>query len=662
MKILGISAYYHDSAASLLIDGELVAAAQQERFSRMKHDSSFPVDAINYCLSEGRLTADELDSIAFYEKPYRKFDRILMEIFSVAPRGFLRFLKAVPLWLTDRLWVRGEIQNRLETRTPVYFLQHHESHAASAFGPSPFERAAVITLDGVGEWATNCIWTADGHELKPLFEITYPDSIGLLYSAFTAYCGFRVNDGEYKLMGLSPYGEPRFVETILQDVVEVFADGSYKLAPEMFSYRYKNSMTSRAFHRLFGRPPRRPNEPLTRFHADVAASIQAVTEQILLRQARFARDATGMKNLCLAGGVALNCVANGRLASENIFERTWIQPAAGDAGGAIGACYALWFRKCRPSKRAYGRDFQKGSLLGPSYSEHHMKLALEQAGIKHERLDEDELIDKAAECLSRGEVLGWFQGRMEFGPRALGSRSILADPRASKMRNLINERVKFRENFRPFAPVVRSEDAPNWFDTPCESPYMLFTGRVRGAKPAALPVGGQKVEAADMDGSSALPAVTHVDASARVQTVPSGTNPMLEKLLERFGRLTGCPVLLNTSFNEKGEPIVCSPEDAIACFGRTGLNRLVMGPFMTGHKEGQLELAVPARESTRARWGTARAALDLFAGAMGFVTLYCFSSHRMLALLALAAGAAVASLGIVAPTLRAGLQRVISTT
>jgi carbamoyltransferase len=660
MKILGLSAYYHDSAAALLVDGRLVAAAQEERFTRRKHDPRFPSRAAEYCLRAAGMRADDLDAVAFYEKPFRKFDRILVETLEQAPWGLGRFLDAMPLWLSSRLWIGAQIERRLDTCTPTYFLQHHESHAASAFGPSGLRAAAVLTLDGVGEWATNGLWRASGSELTPLWEIRYPDSIGLLYAAFTAYCGFQVNDGEYKLMGLAPYGAPAYVATILRDVVDLRDDGSYALNPELFAYRRRDAMTTRAFEELFGGPPRRPAEPLVRRHADLARSIQVVTEEVLLRQARFARSQTELEALCLAGGVALNCVANGRLARERVFDRIWIQPASGDAGGAVGAAYALWFRRERPRREPSESDHQASSLLGPSFSDGEIEAALVRGGFAFSRHGPESLVQRAAQALAEGEVLGWFQGRMELGPRALGNRSILADPRDPGMQSRVNGAVKLREGFRPFAPVVREADSARCFDLPAPSPYMLLTGKVLGARASALPEPGATIGERGVRTDSPLPAVTHVDGSARVQSVPEGSNPLLEQLLARFRETTGCPVLLNTSFNVKDEPIVCSPYDAVACFARTGIDRLVIGPFVTERKRGVR--ALPDAESPGGARAPRRARvwMDLAAGLSGFVVLWGLLRSPRASAAALALGLALAALGALAPAARDAVQRVVS--
>ena len=565
---------------------------------------------------------------------------------EVSPRGFRRFVDAVPTWLTSRLWVRSEIERELDTSAPIRFARHHESHAAAAYGPSPFAEAAVLTIDGVGEWTTNGLWHARSNEIEPLFEIRYPDSIGLLYSTITAYCGFRVNDGEYKLMGLAPYGEPRYADAILDHVLDLTEDGSYRLDQEYFSYTWRDTMASPALWQLLGGEPR-TDGPLTARHADVARSIQAVVEEVLLRQARFAREQTGARALCLAGGVALNCVANGRLAREGIFDDLWIQPAAGDAGGSVGAAYAVWLREGAPARDVAPAEGQSGSLLGPSFSDDEMRAAIEGSGLPFERLDDETLVDRAAAALADREALGWFEGRMEFGPRALGNRSILADARDPAMQSRVNRAIKFRESFRPFAPIVRAELADAWFDLRCPSPYMLLVGPVRNATPLADP-GALLTAAAGMSGiESPIPAVTHVDGSARVQTVGVGSHPRIERLLERFEALTGCPVLLNTSFNVKDEPIVCTPDDALGCFERTGLDRLVMGPFLVGNRpEGSERPEEALPRVRRAPW---RAALDAGGGALGFALLTWVLSVPALGVVALCLGLTMAAVRLGRP-------------
>lgn len=661
MKILGISAWYHDSAAALLVDGRIVAAAQEERFSRRKHDPSFPSQAVAWCLREAGLAAWDLDAIAFYEKPFRKFDRILVESLAVAPRGLRRFLAAMPLWLRARLWARSTILETLGApRVPLHFLQHHESHAAAAFAPSPFEEAAVLTIDGVGEWTTNGLWHARGSSLRAVKELRYPDSLGLLYSAFTTYCGFAVNDGEYKLMGLAPYGEPVFEAAIREHLVDLRDDGSYALNPSMFAYRHRDATTAEAFHRLFGGPPRDASEPLRKRHADLARSIQAVTEDIVLRQARHARAVTGARNLCLAGGVALNCVANGRLARERIFDAMWIQPAAGDAGGALGAAFALWFRLANPQRTAGPDDQQRASFLGPAFDEATIEDALRRSGFPYERLSQEALVREAAAALAEGQVLGWYQGRMEYGPRALGNRSILADPRDAAMQSRVNQAVKFREGFRPFAPVVRSARMAAWFDMPCESPYMLLTGQVLGAEPSPFPGADDVIARHGVRTASPIPAVTHVDGSARVQSVPEGWNPGLEALLDAFEARTGCPVLLNTSFNVKDEPIVCTPWDAVACYARTDIDRLVMGPFITARKHERKVLPAGTSEPGPVASGP-RPWKDALGGAAGFALLRWGLDAPRAAAAALCVGLVLASIGLVRMPVRQSFERGIRT-
>jgi carbamoyltransferase len=658
VHILGLSAYYHDAAAALLCDGRIVAAAEQERFSRRKHDADFPVEAARFCLARGGLQADDLDAIAFYEKPLRKLDRLLDGFLAEAPRGLGRYLRALPLWLRRRAWMRADIERRLETRAPVRFLQHHESHAASAYGPSPFAAAAVLTLDGVGEWTTNGIWEGAGSRLTPLAEIRYPDSLGLLYSAFTAYCGFRVNEGEYKLMGLAPYGEPRHVATILERVLELKPDGSYRLNPDLFAYRHREAMTTAAFHRLFGGPPRPPGAPVGRREADLARSIQEVTEEVVLRQAREARRRTGHAALCLAGGVALNCVANGRLAAAGIFDRIWIQPAAGDGGGALGAAYALDLRERRPPRVEAPADAQAGSLLGPEFTHAECAAALAAAGYPATRPAPAELLDETAHALAAGETVGWFQGRMEFGPRALGCRSILADPRDPEMRARVNRVIKEREAFRPFAPICRARDAAALFELPApSSPYMLLVGRVRGARPAADP-GALLQAGAEGRVDSPLPAITHVDGSARVQTVPDGANPAVEALLDRFAALTGCHALLNTSFNAKDEPIVCTPQDAVATFARTRLDRLVLGPFVA--RRDAAGPAPPRAPAAPVRREPGRALAEVAGGLAGFALLRLLLHAPRLAVVALALGLLGGGLRLVWPAGRAAVQRALA--
>jgi carbamoyltransferase len=601
MDILGISAFYHDSAACLVRDGAIVAAAQEERFTRVKHYSGFPVRAVEYCLRAGGISPAELDYVAFYDKPLLKFERLLETWLAVAPRGFRAFARALPLWLRQKLHTPRQIDRGLagagggagggaagRYKGRYVFPEHHESHAAAAFFPSPFEQAAILTVDGVGEWATASMGVGCGNRIELSHELRFPHSLGLLYSAFTYFCGFRVNSGEYKLMGLAPFGRPRYRDAILEKLIDLKDDGSFRMDMRYFNYCSGLTMTSRAFERLFAGPPRRPEAPLTAREMDLAASIQAVTEEIMLRMARHLAAQTRMKDLVLAGGVALNCVANGRILREGVFERLWIQPAAGDAGGALGAAMFVWHQLLDKPRHADGvRDAQRGSLLGPVWSTDEARDFLAGAGAKfHIRADENELLDEVARAIEAGMVVGHFHGPMEFGPRAMGNRSILADARDPKMQSLLNRKIKFRESFRPLAPSVLAEDARRWFDLPegVESPYMLLTAPVRGAKRQAAddPGGGEgddvaaRLMSAAAAAGSAIPAVTHVDGSARVQTVDAERHGRFCRLLQRFRDRTGCPVLINTSFNVRGEPIVCSPADAWRCFLATNMDVLVL--------------------------------------------------------------------------------------
>ena len=556
--ILGISAFYHDSAAALVRDGEIVAAAQEERFTRRKHDAGFPRHAVEYCLAEG---GGAPDYVVFYDKPFLKFERLLETYLAFAPRGFRSFRMAMPLWIREKLFQRDVLRRELRAFLPGFdaakllFTEHHQSHAAAAFFPSPFEEALVLTMDGVGEWATTSAALGRGNRVEVLREIHFPHSLGLLYSAFTYYCGFRVNSGEYKLMGLAPYGQPRFANTIRERLIDVKPDGSFRVNMEFFNYCAGLTMTNARFHALFGGSPRRPEDEFTQHHKDVAASIQAVLEDVVLTMARWLRQETGMRNLCLAGGVALNCVANGRLLREGGFENLWIQPAAGDAGCAVGAALAVW-HEFLGQRRAAGEDRMKGALLGPGYTQEEIERALQAAGARYQVLDEAELLATTVQALTEEKAVGWFQGRMEFGPRALGARSILADARSASMQTTLNLKVKRRESFRPFAPAVPEESAREWFDLPVESPYMLLVADVLRRE---------------------IPAVTHVDGSARIQTVTREQNPRFHALLRAFETRTGCPVLVNTSFNVRGEPIVCTPADAFACFMNTEIEALAIG-------------------------------------------------------------------------------------
>ncbi len=590
--ILGISAFYHDSAAALVVDGEIVAAAQEERFTRKKHDANFPAAACAYCLREAKLSADQVDYVAFYEKPLTKFERLLETYLAYAPRGLRSFSAAMPLWLKDKLFMRRAIRRHLgaAARTPVVFLDHHESHAASAFFPSPFEEAAILTLDGVGEWSTTCSGVGAGNQIRLTRQLRFPHSLGLLYSAFTYYCGFKVNSGEYKLMGLAPYGRPLYADAIYRHLIDLKPDGSFWLDMDYFNYCQGLTMTNRRFHALFGGPPRPAESNVEQRHMDLAASIQAVAEEVVLRLGRDLHRQTGQKNLVLAGGVALNCVANGRLQREGPFESIWIQPAAGDAGGALGSALFVWHQLLGNKRQARPSDAQHGSLLGPAFSSQEIHRMLNAVEAPHERFDsEDELLEHIARLLAEEKVVGWFQGRMEFGPRALGARSILGDARSPAMQANLNLKIKFRESFRPFAPIVLREHAHEWFDLAPdqESPYMLLVAPVAPGR--RLPVPAQHLRTMTDDPDlcrrvnvvrSTIPAVTHVDYSARLQTIDAERNPRLHKLLSTFHRLTGCPVLVNTSFNVRGEPIVCTPRDAYRCFLATEMDVLVLENYV----------------------------------------------------------------------------------
>ena len=584
--ILGISAFYHDSAAALVRDGEIVAAAQEERFSRKKHDASFPAQAIEYCLREAGLTPAELDYVGFYDKPLMKFERLLETYLAYAPRGFSSFVKAMPVWLREKLHLPGQMMRGLDGayRKRFIFTEHHESHAASAFFPSPFREAAILTVDGVGEWATATFGTGTDNRIQLTHELRFPHSPGLLYSAFTYFCGFRVNSGEYKLMGLAPYGEPRYADLILRRMIDLKEDGSFRMDMSYFNYCQGLTMTSRKFDRLFGGSPREPETPLTGREMDLAASIQRVMEEILLRMARHVHARTGQSNLCLAGGVALNCVANGRILREGPFNEIWVQPAAGDAGGSLGAALFIWHQLLGNPRRPQAPDGQAGSLLGPSYSEPEIRSFLEDVGADYERIEDPEvLVQRVAQVMADQKVVGWMQGRMEFGPRALGSRSILGDARSSRMQSVMNLKIKFRESFRPFAPSVMREHVDEYFQMRPEedSPYMLLVAPVQGAKRVASD-GKSKLTGLDKlnVARSVVPAITHVDHSARVQTVDSERHGAYYRLLREFERRTGCPVVINTSFNVRGEPIVCSPEQAYRCFMSTNMDVLVMENFI----------------------------------------------------------------------------------
>jgi len=583
MNILGISAFYHDSAAALVRDGEIIAAAQEERFTRKKHDSRFPSHAVEYCLEAGGINAEQLDFVIFYEKPLIKFERLLETYIAYAPRGFKQFLMGIPLWLRQKLHLPREMDKALHNRYKgrYIFTEHHESHAASAFFPSPFDEAAILTMDGVGEWATASFGTGRGNKIEVTHVQHFPHSLGLLYSAFTYFTGFRVNSGEYKLMGLAPYGEPKYYDLILEKLIDLKEDGSFRLNLSFFPYCHKTVMTDSKFEKLFGGPPRKPDSPLNQREMDMAASIQAVTEEIMLRTAGYVHNQTGMRNLVLAGGVALNCVGNGRILREGPFENIWIQPAAGDAGGALGAALFVWYQLLDNKRKAEGHDRQQASLLGPAYSNQQIREFLDSVDAKYQVYpDQEQLINNVAELINKEKVIGWFQGRMEFGPRALGSRSIIGDARSKKMQSIMNRKIKFRESFRPFAPCVLKEDASNYFDLSDgqDSPYMLLVAQVRNDKRLPSNTSLGKLEGLDKlkVQRSTIPAVTHVDYSARIQTVDAERHPVLHRLMSRFRDKTGCPVIINTSFNIRGEPIVCSPEHAYRCFMATNMDVLVM--------------------------------------------------------------------------------------
>ncbi len=587
MLVLGISAFYHDSAAALVRDGAIVAAAQEERFTRKKHDATFPVNALRWCLADAKVEPRAIDRVAFYDKPFLKFERLLETYVAMAPRGFASFRKAIPVWIGEKLFQKdllrrelGAVDEALADPAKLLFAEHHFSHAASAFYPSPFDAAAVLTLDGVGEWATTSAGLGRGHDLSITKEIHFPHSLGLLYSAFTYYTGFKVNSGEYKVMGLAPYGEPRYAQTILDTLIDLKPDGSFRLDLDYFDYCTGLTMTNARFDALFGGAPRRPEDPLAQRDMDLAASIQAVTEEVMLRLARSLAAETGMKQLCLAGGVALNCVANGKVLRDGAFDDIWIQPAAGDAGGAIGAALATYHQhagNARPVSN--GRDAMQGSYLGPAFAQDEIERQLIRAQARFAVYDDGAMTGIAAQALAAGEAVGWFQGRMEFGPRALGARSILGDPRSPGMQKMLNLKVKYRESFRPFAPAVLREDVAGWFELDTDSPYMLLVAEVKKSRQHAMSEAERALFGIDKLNvpRSEIPAVTHVDYSARIQTVHEDTNPRFHALIARFKALTGCPVLVNTSFNVRGEPIVCTPADAFRCFMGTEIELLVIG-------------------------------------------------------------------------------------
>ncbi|RIK77961.1 hypothetical protein DCC62_08625 [candidate division KSB1 bacterium] len=587
MNILGISAFYHDSAACILREGEIVAAAQEERFTRRKHDPEFPAHAIRYCLQAAGISAAELDYVAFYDKPFIKFERLLLTYLAYAPAGLASFIKAMPLWLKRKLWLKEYIQRELDFSGKIIFPEHHESHAASAFYPSPFEEAAFLTIDGVGEWATASYGIGRGNAITLQAELMFPHSLGLLYSAFTYFAGFKVNSGEYKLMGLAPYGEPKYADVILNELIDLKEDGSFRMNMKYFGYCAGLTMTNKRFARLFGGPPRKPETPLTQREMDLARSVQEVTEEIMLRMARHVHRVTGMKKLVLAGGVALNCVGNGRILREGPFEDIWIQPAAGDAGGALGAALYVWHRYLGKARvlAKNGRDAQRGSYLGPSFSHADIENILTKNQTAFTKLSDAEIAPAVAKLLAEGNVIGWFQGRMEFGPRALGARSILGDARSPKMQALMNLKIKFRESFRPFAPAVLAERVSDYFMLDRESPYMLLVApvlhkwRTGDSENGALGLDKLKVV------RSTIPAVTHVDFSARIQTVHPDDHPRFYALIHAFGELTNCPVIINTSFNVRGEPIVCTPQEALTCFMRTNMDYLVIENFLVAKKD-----------------------------------------------------------------------------
>ncbi len=587
MRVLGLSAFYHDSAAALIEDGNIVAAAQEERFTRKKHDPDFPTHAIEYCLAEAGMALSDVDFVAFYDKPFLKFERLLETYVAYAPQGFQSFRMAMPLWLKEKLFQKSLLRKKLQSHAPEFdweerllFAEHHQSHAASAFYPSPFQSAAVLTMDGVGEWTTTSLSQGRDNSVEMMREIYFPHSLGLLYSAFTYYTGFRVNSGEYKVMGLAPYGEPKYSKLILDNVIDVKEDGSFRLDLSYFDYCTGLRMTNQKFDELFGAPARDPETPLTQREMDIAASIQDVTEEVVLRLGRSIATETGEKNLCLAGGVALNCVANGKLLRENCFENIWVQPAAGDAGGALGAALVTYHHfQGQPRKLNGAADSMKGAYLGPAFAQDDIEARLTAAGAKFTVLSSAETIDKTAAALAAEKAVGWFQGRMEFGPRALGGRSILGDPRSPTMQKTLNLRVKYRESFRPFAPSVLREDVAEWFEMDGDSPYMLMVAGVREDRRIAMTDDEKALFGIDKLNvpRSEIPAITHVDYSARIQTVHAQTNPRYHALISAFKAKTGCPVVINTSFNVRGEPIVCTPEDAFRCFMGSDIEVLVVG-------------------------------------------------------------------------------------
>jgi carbamoyltransferase len=599
-SILGISAYYHDSAAAVVCDGKIIAAAQEERFSRKKHDASFPAEAIKYCLEAAGVQLQDIDEVVFYDKPLVKFERLLETYLSYAPRGLRSFIAAMPVWLKEKLYLKSTLKRELSELAgldaadlpELLFTEHHQSHAASAFYPSPFERAAVLCLDGVGEWATTTAWVGEGSSLKALWEIDFPHSLGMLYSAFTYYTGFKVNSGEYKLMGLAPYGNPKYVDVIKEHLLDLKEDGSFRLDMSYFSYCTGLTMTSAKFDDLFGGPPRKAESEVSQKEMDLAASIQKVTEEVVLLLGKSIREETGCEYLCLAGGVALNCVANGELLRSGIFKDIWVQPAAGDAGGALGAALAVWHDRHDGARKVEPGDSMSGAYLGPQFNKEEIRQYLDSAGAVYEELDDDVLMPRVADILSQENVVGWFQGRMEFGPRALGARSIIGDPRSKKMQSVMNLKIKYRESFRPFAPSVLMEEVQNYFDHDRGSPYMLMVAPVSEQIRTPMTPDEDKLFGIDKlnVSRSELPSITHVDYSARIQTVHRCTNPRYHALISAFQVKTGCGVVVNTSFNVRGEPIVCTPEDSYRCFMRTEMDYLVIENFLL-HKPDQAKVA-----------------------------------------------------------------------
>ena len=595
IKILGISAFYHDSAATIIVDGKIIAAAQEERFTRKKHDFSYPFNAIEFVLNYSNFKLSEIDKIIFYEKPFLKFERLLETHVAMAPKGFVQFSKAMPSWLKEKLFQKKMLLNLLKQHDDTFnnsnkilFSEHHLSHAASAFFPSPFDKSIILTADGVGEWATTTVAIGEKNNLQIKKEIHFPHSLGLLYSAFTYYIGFKVNSGEYKLMGLAPYGEPKYVDLIEQNLIHIKDDGSFRLNQDYFNYTTGLTMTNEKFNKLFGAKPRNSKkDKITQFHMDIAASIQRVTEEIMVKICKSLRQEYDIPNLCLAGGVALNCVANGKILKDKIFDNIWIQPAAGDAGGSLGAALAYWYLELNKEREISNDDSMKGSYLGPSYSNNEIEDILSNLGAKYEVLNDENLIDRTALDLSKGHAIGWFQGRMEFGPRALGCRSILGDPRSSTMQKNLNLKVKYRESFRPFAPSVLREDVSSWFEIENDSPYMLLVANIKKDKQKEMTSEEKKLFGIDKLNikRSEIPAVTHVDYSARIQTVYKKTNEKYYKLIEKFKDKTGCPVIVNTSFNVRGEPIVNTPKDAFNCFMGTDLDNLAIGNYYLIKKE-----------------------------------------------------------------------------